>query len=130
LSLPRVLESKRTLVVRHRRLRSEMYGLNTRPNIHCPRLTSHPLPTGSGRVPKPVGDLSTSVWSRPIRWRQQFTDTFWAGIRIPSEHADLTEEPDLVVEEVFLYDLAVLPSGDGAELQLEGLSARVVHCAL
>src|SRR5215831_7485990 len=53
-----------------------------------------------------------------------------SGIAIPSEHADLTEEPHLVVEQVFLHDLAVLPSRNGAELQLEGFSGRVVHLAM
>ena len=35
--------------------------------------------------------------------------------------ADLLHQPDLVVEEVLFHDLAVFPSGHGAELELEGL---------
>src|SRR5215467_4234239 len=49
---------------------------------------------------------------------------------IASKHADLTEEPHLVVEQIFLHDFAVLPSCNGAELQLEAFSGRVVHLAI
>src|ERR1700730_11635216 len=38
------------------------------------------------------------------------------------QHADLPQKADLVVEQIFLYDLPVLPSGDCAELERERLS--------
>ena len=47
-----------------------------------------------------------------------------------SYSADLTQEPDLIVEQIFFYNLAVLPSCNRAELELEGLSSRVVYCAV
>src|SRR5689334_4040918 len=47
-----------------------------------------------------------------------------------SEDADLAEEADLVVEQVFFHDLAVLPVCDRAKVQLERLSRRVVNFAV
>src|ERR1700687_1248114 len=40
------------------------------------------------------------------------------------QHADLPQKADLVIEQVFLYDLPVLPSRDCAELECERLSCR------
>src|SRR5262245_59980076 len=47
-----------------------------------------------------------------------------------SEDTDLPQEADPIVEEILLDDLAVHPSRDGAELELEGLSGRLVHLAI
>ena len=46
------------------------------------------------------------------------------------QDTDLLQEPDLVVEQLFFHDLALLPAGDGAELQLEGLPRRRMYLAI
>jgi hypothetical protein len=48
----------------------------------------------------------------------------------PSQHADLTEESHLVVEEVLFDNLAVLPSRNRTEFELEGFPRRVVYRAI
>ncbi len=51
-------------------------------------------------------------------------------IRERSEHADLPQEPHLVVEEILFDDLAICPTRDRAELELERLARRLVHLAV
>jgi len=53
-----------------------------------------------------------------------------ADARVGLKDADLTEEPNLVIEQVFLYNFSVLPSRNGAEFQLETLSGRFVDFAI
>ena len=60
--------------------------------------------------------LSEMVDVVVIRSKRHATVVEFAAVRIPLQHADLPEEPDLVVKEVLLDDLAVLPSRHGAEL--------------
>src|SRR5262249_47808974 len=47
-----------------------------------------------------------------------------------SEHADLPQKSDLIVEEPLLDDLSVLPAGNRAELNLEGFVRRRMHLAI
>jgi hypothetical protein len=43
------------------------------------------------------------------------------------QDSDLTQEADLVVEQLLFDDLAVLPARNGTELQLERSSCRLVN---
>ena len=43
-----------------------------------------------------------------------------------SEHADLPQEPHLVVEQILFDDLAILPARDRAELELQQVSTDSV----
>src|SRR6516225_7911627 len=54
-----------------------------------------------------------------------------ASIQVSAlEDANLSEEADLIVEQVLLHNLTVLPVRDGTELQLERLAGRVMHRAV
>jgi hypothetical protein len=47
-----------------------------------------------------------------------------------SQHSDLTQKSNLIVEELLLDDLPVLPSSDRAELELERLVGGGMHLTI